>query len=314
MVLEGQAINISQRQWLKVVVLILAGLGLLFMSTQTVEAKDLAGERYTGAYSTSDPLSWNQCNHSYSGDIYPVWGETYCSSSCGAHSLMWMLMKSGVWGMDKTAKDAWTFFESNGWAYAGSGGYVSMGSGAPVTENGKKIELMDTISGAGLDSIKGWLREIYDKGYYAILNVPGHLIGFDYIDADGDPVMLDSAELCKYLECIGNRWGHSYTAWAYKIEGAKSNGPDAINFWEGDVASGSSSSGGDSNNPSNGSGSSNVLSFDDREECYKTPIVDYCADPYTWESHLVEYEENRNTPYENKGVDKEDGFLNWLFR
>lgn len=276
----------------KVLGLLLIGLFIFSSKGLTVEAKDFAGERYSGSYNPDIPASWNQCNHSYSGDVYPVWGETYCQSSCGAHSLTWMLLKSGVWGADKTVKDAWTFFKKNGWASEGSGGYTSMGVGAPVTENGKKIEVMDTISGAGLSGIKGWLREMYDKNYFVILNVPGHMIGFDYIDEDGDPVMLDSAELCKYLECIGNRWGHSYTAWAYKIEGSEAMGKGGASIWDGD-ALGKGSTDEDKNTSGGGA-------FPELNDQWKTP--------------LVEYDESA-VDTKGKGLNQTDpGFMGWLFR
>ena len=278
---------------MRAILAIIVGMLITLVSAPSVQAKDLVGAKFTGSYSVDDPLSWNQCNHSYSNDVYPVWGETYCQSSCGAHSLTWVLLKSGVWDMSKSPKDAFTFFSKNGWASQGSGGYNSMGVGAPVKENGKTIEAVKYMSG-GMDSFKPWARDMYDSGYYVIMNVPGHLIAMDYVDSDGDIVILDSADLCQYIECAVARWGNSITAWAYEVSGAKANDTSSINFWDGDTVTGRAG-GDDTNNTNNGG------MFPELNDEWKTPMV-------TYDDGIVQAQD--------KGINakEERGWMDWMFR
>lgn len=284
---------LGRRKVGRFIIVILVGIFVSIATTSRVEAKDLVGAKYTGSYSVDDPLSWNQCNHSYSNDVYPVWGETYCQSSCGAHSLTWVLLKSGIWDMSKSPKDAFTFFSKNGWASQGSGGYNSMGVGAPVKENGKTIEAVKYMSG-GMDSFKPWARDMYDSGYYVIMNVPGHLIAMDYVDADGDIVILDSADLCQYIECAVARWGNSITAWAYEVSGSKANDASAVNFWDGDTVTGRAG-GDDTNNTNNGG------MFPELNDEWKTPMV-------TYDDGIVQAQD--------KGLNgkEERGWMDWMFR
>lgn len=270
---------------------LLAGIFFIFLTPATAQAKDVYNDKYTGQYDVNDPLSWNQCNHSYSNDTYPVWGETYCQSSCGAHALTWMFLKSGVWDMTKAPKDAFTFFSKNGWASQGSGGYNSMGLGAPVVENGKTVKAVKYMSG-DMATFKTWAKDMYNQGYYMMVNVPGHLIGVDYVDEDGDVVILDSADLCKYIECAVQRWGNSITAWAYEIEGSKINGPGAINFWDGDKANGK---GGNTSQQTTGG------SFPELNDEWKNPVVEY-------EGNVVKAKDK------GLNVNEERGWLSWLFR
>lgn len=274
------------------IIVVLVGIFVSIVTTSQVEAKDLVGSKYTGSYSVDDPLSWNQCRHSYSNDVYPVWGETYCASSCGAHSLTWVLLKSGVWDMSKSPKDAFTFFSKNGWASQGSGGYNSMGIGAPVKENGKTIEAVKYMSGS-MASFKTWARDMYNSGYYVIMNVPGHLIAMDYVDSDGDIVILDSADLCQYIECAVARWGNSITAWAYEVSGSKANDASSINFWDGDTVTGRA--GGDDTNTSNGG------MFPELNDDWKKPMVKYDDD-------IVQAQD--------KGLNTKEarGWTDWMFR
>lgn len=283
---------LGKRKVGRFIIVLLVGIFVSIVTTSRVEAKDLVGTKYTGSYSVDDPLSWNQCHHSYSNDVYPVWGESYCKSSCGAHSLTWVLLKSGVWDMSKSPKDAFTFFNKNGWASQGSGGYNSMGVGAPVTENGKTIEAVKYMSG-NMDSFKTWARDMYDSGYYVIMNVPGHLIAMDYVDSDGDIVILDSADLCQYIECAVARWGNSITAWAYEVSGSKANDASSINFWDGDTVTGRA--GGDDTNTSNGG------MFPELNDEWKTPMV-------TYDDGIVQAQD--------KGLNTKEarGWMDWMFR
>lgn len=270
---------------------LLAGLFLTFFIPMTAQAKDVYGERYTGSYDVNNPLTWNQCSHAYSNDTYPVWGESYCASSCGAHSLTWMFLKSGVWDMSKSPKDAFTFFNKNGWASKGSGGYNSMGIGAPVTENGKTVKAVKYVSG-DMATFKTWAKDMYNQGYYMIVNVPGHLIGVDYVDEDGDVVVLDSADLCKYIECAVERWGNSITAWAYEIEGSKSNASSSINFWTGGKVTGKA---GNTSQQETG-GSFSELNDE-------------------WTNPMLEYDNNAvHTRDKGLNVNEERGWFSWMFR
>lgn len=271
---------------------------LLLTNILTIHAKDLVGDRYNGSYDAKNPLTWDQCNHSWSNEIYPIWGETYCQSGCGAHALTWILLKSGAWGLDKSPRDAWDAFVSpNGMAVAGGGGYDNMDVFAG-TYGGKKVETMGYSGNLGGEELKKWLRDQYNQGYYVAINVPNHFIALDYVDTDGDIVVLDSAGLCKYIECSFNRWGYEGQAWAYKVEGVPSNSDKAINFWEGDAARGGTSE--DSGNNNSG-GQTNGMGWDPNTFNPFEPL----------ENPLVKYEENQDRGNQNKGVDTKKSW--WPF-
>lgn len=269
---------------------ILVGVELV-TPTLVVQAKDL----YAGVTEPMDPNkphTWQQCGWSWSGETFPIWHETYCSSSCGAHSITWMLMKAGVWGSDKDPRDAWEFISNSGWAYPGSGGYVSMGS---TSEGGKDITLM----GSG-PATKQWITEQYNKGYYVLINVPGHFIALDYVDEDGDVVVLDSAgDRCIFLECAEARWGTGGQAFAYEIEG--SNAQESIQLQNGGVV-GTANSSKDNKGQNTGCRDGNV---------------DYCADPFgPIKNPIVEFDEDNltNSNTTNKGLSKNSkGWTDWLF-
>lgn len=263
---------------IKKLVSILIGLGVSLSLSLQVSAVDLYNDTYTGESKLEDPLSWNQCQQPFSNDIYPVWGETYCQSSCGAHSLTWVMMKSKVWGKDKTPKDAWEFFSRNGWASPGSAGYGIMGG--PGEEGGHTFTNKGTVSSSDIGTVKSFLVDTYNQGYYAIINVPGHLIAMDYVDSEGNVLVLDSAGTrCKYLECAMTKWAGGPTlAWAIEISGApKSNASDAIRFWDGDAAVDGGGNSSNNNNSGGSSGGGNRWDLDtfDPFEPLDNPLVEY---------------------------------------
>src|SRR5574344_1567493 len=99
-------------------------------------------------------------------------------------------------------------------ASPGSGGYARMGG--PGEEGGHTFTNKGTVSSGDIGTVKSFLVDAYNQGYYAIINLPGHLIAMDYVDSDGNVVVLDSAGTrCKYLECAMTKWpGGPTLAWA----------------------------------------------------------------------------------------------------
>src|SRR5699024_6314324 len=129
--------------------------------------------------------------------------------------------------------------------------------------------------------------------YYVIMNVPGHLIALDDVDSDGDIVILDSADLCQYIEWAVAGWSNSMTAWAYEVGGWKANDASSINCWDGDTGTGKA--GGDDTNTNNGG------MFHELNDDWKKPMVKYDDD-------VVQSQD--------KGLNAKDdrGWMDWIVR
>ena len=149
--------------------------------------------------------------------------------------------------------------------------------------------MVDFYEGS-FDDVRAWVVDRYEKGYYQILNPAGHYGALDYIDKNGNILVLDSAGArCKYFECLASNWN--------MVEGAApANSPDAINLWDGDAAvSGDRTNDSDGSSGGNNSGANawNLEQFDPFE-----PI----------DNPIIQYEEHRDRGAEDahKGVQKQN--------
>lgn len=279
-------------------ILAIISLFSVFTTPLTVGAEDLYSARWpgTGMSDNNDPLSWDQCNWPYSAEPYPPWalidGDTWCGSACGAHALTWVVLKAGLLKQGEGPMDLWKGVENDGdwsgWLYPGSGGIMFSGS---TKVRGKEVKLVDQYSG-GFNDAREFVVSRYNKGYYVVINPEGHYGALDYVNSDGNVLVLDSAgHRCKYYECLASKWGSTIHIYALEIEGApKANASNAIRLWDGDAAMS-----GDTGDNNNNSGGSNT---------YTGEAAYGYSDPFeALDNPLVKYEENQSRGVSNKGID-----------
>lgn len=127
-----------------------------------------------------------------------------------------------------------------------------------------------------------------------------HLTSVDFVDSGGDVHILDSGWRYRYIESMDS----AYYVMKFKVDGLDIK--DAPKFWDGEKMEGGNSGSSDS-----GSNSSNNSDYWNRDKCYRTVVVDYCADMEQWTNELVEYEENidKGIDDKNKGTDRKNS--NW---
>lgn len=231
---------------------------MLFSMVVQVSAVDVMNDKYAGAWEKGKPESWGQCDAPYSNRIFPIWGESYCSASCGGHAITYMLLKAGLLEEGATPPDIESWISDSGIAqYQGVYPYPT------VEYKGTKLEKVEEIDENSplTDSHKEFIKDHYKEGHFIIINVPYHFIALDYVDKDGNIVVLDSGWKMKYLEgawkAAFNYSGVTRTRIvAYKIEGKDST--KAPKFWEGEAAEFDGDGEGDEGN--NGGGTGEIVS------------------------------------------------------
>lgn len=202
----------------------------LLASTTTVEATV-----YSGSFDPAVPVSWSQGSAPYSGNSFAYCSEgTFGPCSCGIHSLATILLKTEYWDAGKIATDAYALSQEFGIGsnYSGTPSY-NWPKVEGATNGHLKFEA-DYWGSSTADS-HNYIREQYNKGNFMILSVKtngvGHLVAVDYVEDDGDIVIVDSAIRAKYLTQMDGGYVRNVTV--YSVDGLDAR--DAAHFWKGDT-------------------------------------------------------------------------------
>lgn len=187
-------------------------------------------------FDANRPVTWNQGTAPYAGNSFAYCSEgTFGPCSCGVHSLAYVLLKSEYWEMGKLPTDAYALSQEFGIGsnYQGTPSYdwerVTKATGGYVTHVRSHWTQNNTTS-------HDLIRQEYAKGNYMILSVKvggtGHLIAVDYVDDEGNIVILDSAINAKYLtQMDGNGWVRDIQV--FSVDDLPAN--EAAKYWEGDA-------------------------------------------------------------------------------
>lgn len=259
-----------------------------------------------------NPASWSQDNEHYGHLTFTLGGDgdSFGGASCGIHSLASMFAKAGYtptnWTSSSSGKKytdfkwpavaahEWAMDNNYGWnyKYSGSGPAITAGTNGKITH--VATQFYDSVPAMKTGLIDGW-----NKGYFALVsgwwNGISHITSFDFVDTAGDVHIIDSGWKFKYLESMSTAHYVMY----FEVDGIDVK--DAPKFGEGDV---SRNGFGDDSGTSN----DNDQERERRGECYRTPIVDYCADMEDWKNEILEYDENIDRGAENaqKGVQRKN--------
>lgn len=187
-------------------------------------------------FDANRPVTWNQGSAPYSGNSFAYCSEgTFGPCACGIHSIAYLLLKTEYWEMGKIPTDAYALSQQYniGSNYKGTPSY----NWSKITEatNGK-VKYVGDHWPQNNSTAHEIIREEYVKGNFMILSVKvggtGHLIAVDYVDADGNIVILDSAINAKYLtQMDGN--GYVRDIKVFSSDEVKSF--EAAKYWEGDA-------------------------------------------------------------------------------
>lgn len=188
---------------------------------------------YSGGFDPASPVSWAQGSAPYSNVGFRYCSEgTFGPCSCGMHTLAVLLLKSEYWDAGKLATDAYLLSESNGIGsnYNGIPAYNwSKVEGA----TGGYLKYEGAYWPSSREDAKSILRQIYANGQYAVISVTingvGHLVALDYVEDDGDVVIVDSAIRAKYLDQMDGGGVHYIQAFSSAIPSNQ-----AAHFWQGD--------------------------------------------------------------------------------
>lgn len=268
----------------------------LVMPVTTIKAVNL-DERYSGSYDVDNPLTWNQSSSPYAGDYYGFCPEgTIAACGCGVHAFAYIMLKSGAKSKGYSVPEAYKDLTSRT-MISQVGEYPSYAWGSVKDLTGGKVTYIGSDGDASYETVK----KNYEEGIFQILSVYvgsiSHLIAVDYVDTEGNVVILDSAINAKYLDAMNG--GGVTRIDMFKVEGLQAY--DAPKFWDGESASGSSSDGDSKSNNNNNSTGMNPLDFDPFVPL-DNPIVEFDEDDLT----------NANTS--SKGLSNSNkGWMDWLF-
>lgn len=282
---------------------------------QDVSAGD-PNETFQGEMVKDNPISWIQRNDHYGHLTFTIGGDgdNFGGASCGIHSLAFMFAKAGYtpdhWTSSRSGKKYKEFdwpalaahefaMDSNyGWNYS----YQS--TGAAITEATKgKIKFVSTDYYDSVEAQKQGIIDAWNQGYFMInsgtWNGWSHITSVDFVDSGGDVHILDSGWRYRYIESMDS----AYYVMKFKVDGLDIK--DAPKFWDGEKMEGGNSGSSDSDNNSSNNSNSDYWN---RDKCYRTAVVDYCADMEQWTNELVEYEENvdKGIDDKNKGTDRKN--------
>lgn len=158
---------------------------------------------YPGEWDAHSPISWKQGEGPFARDYFEFSGTDFADASCGMHSFAVILLKSGYVRSGFTAKDAYGLALDYGMGsnYYGMPAY----NWERVTEaTGGYLEHVATVREGNLYEE---IREAYRRGEYVIIstsiNGVGHLVALDYVDKDGNIVIIDSAIRANSLDQMG---------------------------------------------------------------------------------------------------------------
>lgn len=291
-------------------------------------------------FNANQPTTWYQSAEDtpyYNSDFEYCMDRRYGPCSCGVHAIAVINLKSGYWGKGKIASDGYQFAKEGGIlnicitngtnkclkdsdsydidnlpaGYKYGPTYDLSKYGSATNNYIKHVADIRPDDGYHFTSEEAHriVKQEYEKGHFMYLGVDlngpnsGHAVVVDYVEDDGKVVIVDSGGRNKYLT---DMYG-VYNIRTLKVDGLKAY--DAPKFWMGDEPFEEGHVDG-ADNTQNDSGTPNI---DDSGSNNGLMQVEY-EDKFVWEDRLVKYEEHQDRGHENKGVDKEDGFLNWLFR
>lgn len=188
---------------------------------------------YNGNFDVTSPISWKQGSAPYANQSFRYCYEgTFGACSCGLHTITNILLKSEYWKVGKLATDAYVLSEDNG---IGSSydGIPSYDWAKLETATDGYLKYEGSYWPKSRDEAKDILKELYNKGQYAAISVTlggsGHLVALDYVEEDGDVVIIDSGIRAKYLDQMDGG-----QVWYIQAFSSPINSRDAAHFWEGD--------------------------------------------------------------------------------
>lgn len=272
-------------------------LSLLFIFNVTVPSVVRAvdyNEAYSGDFDKNNPLTWLQSAPPYNGEYFAYCDEaTFGWCACGVHTIAYLFLKTGFWSSGKDAMDSYKFTQEKGIGHNADGipqyDWPSMG-----TATGGTVKHIEQAWFENATSSHDYIKEQYEKGNFMTMSVQmsgtGHLIAVDYVDSNGDIVILDSGRRFKYLKAMDNGgWVRDVNTYSSTKHDAKA----APKFWDGESATGSSDDG--ESNTNNGG------LFPELNDDWKNPMVQYDDD-------LVQ------TKDKGLNVKEDRGWLDWMFR
>lgn len=219
-------IKIKHKGKSKIVGVLLALTVMGQLPTQTVLATN---------YDANRPVTWNQGSAPYSNQSFAYCSEgVFGPCSCGVHSLATLLLKTEYWERGQTAVDAYQFSQDHkiGSNYQGIPSYHWPGV-TKATNN--KVTHIRSHWPQNSSTSHDIIREEYAKGNFMILSVVtggvGHLIAVDYVDEDGNIVIIDSAINAKYLTQMDNN-GYVRDVQVFQSDTIKAT--EAAKFWAGE--------------------------------------------------------------------------------
>lgn len=203
-------------------------------NTLTVSAGSMT--LYNGEdYNKNNPLSWNQYHAPYSDDYFSFSGSTFGYASCGVHSLAYLFLKTEFKDAGFNAEDAYKFAKDHGIGsnYKGIPAYHF--PNITKATNGY-IKHIDSIWPPNTKEAHDIIRREYEKGNFMLLSVKAsaigtHIVGVDYVQDDGQIVILDSAYQAKYITDMFDN-GYVRNIEVFKVEGLDAK--DAPKFWKGE--------------------------------------------------------------------------------
>lgn len=274
---------------------VLVALTLAIVGVQSVSLVQAAdyGETFSGSYSKDNPISWLQSGQPYNQEAFAYCSEgTFGYCACGVHTLAYLMLKTGYWTTGKDAMDGYKFAQDKGIGSNSSGTPAYNWAGITAATS-NKVKHLENAWFEDASSSHAYIKEQYNKGNFMVLSVKmggvGHLIAVDYVDANGDIVILDSGRRYKYLKAMdGEGWVRDVHTFSATGKDAKT----APKFWDGEASTGSSSDGTTKNKDG---------SFPELNDEWKNPVVEY-------EGNVVKAKDK------GLNVNEERGWLSWLFR
>lgn len=190
---------------------------------------------FVGEFNPVSPLSWQQGNAPYSNYAFAYCGEGsmgYCS--CGIHSMAYLLLKSEYWDAGATAVEAYQFSLANNIGSSWNGIPSYNWAQFAAATNGHLV-YEGTYWPSNMQDAHNFIRQQYANGKFMILSVTyggsGHLIAVDYVDEQGNIIILDSAIRAKYLTQMDGGGVRDIKVFSSPYI----NSIEASHFWEGDA-------------------------------------------------------------------------------
>lgn len=206
-------------------------LSLLIVSSSISPA--MAATVYQGGFDPLRPESWLQGGAPYSNNQFAYCSEgTFGPCSCGIHTLAYLLLKSEYWTDGKLATDAYNFSIQNNFGSNYHGGPAYRWSDLDsMTGNYLTYEGAYYIN--SYEEASALIRQEYARGNYVVISLAGnggHLIMTDYVDEQGNIVVLDSGWRYKYLDDFRGMYSLQYL----QVFSSPVDARQSAHFWRGE--------------------------------------------------------------------------------